>query len=207
MLKNFLILSVALTLMLSACGPQGTPTPDPAAAQNTAIAIAWTWAAETQLAAPTTTPPPTETPIPLPTEAPTLIQTPTVLSTGLETPTFAVVPTNTTSGGASGNPCNQPITTWEVPSAKLIMTNGVKKTNVVLSLYVVTDYGECGYMSFNFSNSTSAEVPTGNYSAFAWVDGKTDFRADTTFRLTPGSWNLMVEQGRLVLRAGCAPDC
>jgi hypothetical protein len=207
MQKRLLILSIALILILSACGPKSTPTPDPLEAQQAALELAWTFAAGTQTAMPTMTPMPTNTPVPLPTEAPILVPTATLLSTGLDAPTPAVYATSTTSAG--GDPCNQPITTWEVPSVKLSMTNNVKKVeNVLISLYVMTDFGECGYMGFNFTKSTSATVPQGNYTAYAWVNGtKEDFQAYTTFRLISGSYNLMVENGRLVLRAGCAPDC
>ncbi|HLA86949.1 MAG TPA: hypothetical protein VJL10_02910, partial [Anaerolineales bacterium] len=63
MLKKLLPVLLAITILLTACGPQGTPTLAPAEVEGTAVAAAWTIVAMTQLAIPTATPvPPTETP-------------------------------------------------------------------------------------------------------------------------------------------------
>ncbi|RME90453.1 MAG: hypothetical protein D6770_02395 [Anaerolineae bacterium] len=197
-----------LAFLLSACGAPAAPTLSPVDAQGTAVAMAMTMAAQTQAAQPPTpTPvPPSPTAIP----SPTATFTPLAVTTPIVTPTtFSLPPTNTpVSSSGSGDECNQPLTKWSAPSVKLAFTNTVKNSTVTLSLYVRTTMGECGYMSFRFTNGSSATVPQGAYTAWAWVDGKKkDFSASTVFTLTPGSWNLFIEEGRLILRAGCAPNC
>src|SRR5687768_1576076 len=81
---------VAMTLIISGCAGEVAPTIDPADLQLTAAAMAVTFVAETQTAAPTDTPfPPTETASPtspptelLPTDTPMLLPTvPTLQAT------------------------------------------------------------------------------------------------------------------------------
>ena len=80
MLKKILPILLALTILLTACAPQGTPTMAPADVQNTAVAAAWTMVAMTQAAIPTATPlPPTETPSPTP--LPTFTAEPLIIPT------------------------------------------------------------------------------------------------------------------------------
>ncbi len=205
-MKRTFTLTLLLSFLLGACGAPATPTLSPADVQGTAVAMAMTMAAQTQAAQPSPTPiPPTPSPIP----SPTATFTPLAVTTPIITPTtLSLPPTNTPLPSGGGDECNQPLTKWEAPSAKLAFTNTVKNSTVTLSLYVRTTLGECGYMSFRFTGGSSATVPQGNYTAWAWVDGKKkDFTASTYFTLTQGSWNLFVEDGRLILRAGCAPNC
>ena len=100
MLKRFLPALLTLAVLLTACGPQGTPTMTSAEVEGTAVSSAWTMVALTQLAIPTATPlPPTETPSPTPSPTLTPLPSPTI------DPALVVAPTSTTSG----DPCNKPL--------------------------------------------------------------------------------------------------
>ncbi len=80
MLKKILPILLALTVLLTACGSQGTPTMAPADVEGTAVAAAWTVVAMTQAAIPTATQlPPTETPSPTP--LPTFTAEPLIVPT------------------------------------------------------------------------------------------------------------------------------
>jgi len=212
MKKSIWIIITALSLLVSSCGSAATPTANPVDVQNTAVAAAFTVVALTQGAVPTVTPvPPTEAPTltPLPTETPLpsptldpLLVSPTSIPTF--TPEIPVASNNSgnTGGGAS---CNQPLTKWQGPSAKLIVTNETKpKGNIVLSLYVVTDLGECGYL-YVYSDSLSG--PVGQYSAGAFVDGKKNFKVFGGFRITEGSWRIVVRNENIVALGSCYPKC
>jgi hypothetical protein len=198
--KRFLILLAVAALILSACGPEPEPTMSPEQVQGTAMGVAMTMVAETQAAIPTATPiPPTDT------------ATPTIPSS--PTPTFQLpltlgaIPTNTLAS-TSGDPCNQPLTTWDGESARLITRNNTKpKGLVTLSLYFTTDTGQCGYIGAQFDSSTTLTVPTGVFSAGAFVDGKKDFKVFGGGRITSGSWSLWIENDSIILKAGCAPNC
>jgi hypothetical protein len=198
--KRVLILIAITALILGACGPEPEPTMSPEQVQGTAMAVAQTMVAETQAAFPTATPiPPTET------ASPTLppSQTPTFLSPLI----LDAIPTNTVAS-TSGDPCNQPLTQWDGESARLILRNNTKpKGLVTLSLYFTADAGQCGYIGAQFSNTTMLTVPTGVFSAGAFVDGKKSFKVFGGGRITSGSWSLWIENESIILRAGCAPDC
>ncbi len=207
MKKNIWIIIAILSLLVSACGSAGTPTVDPVNVQNTAVAAAFTMVAETQAAIPTATPiPPTEAPTltPLPTETPLpeptldpLIASPTII------PTFTQAAS--TSSSSSGDPCNQPLTKWQGPSASLTVSNETNpKGEIVLSLYVVTDLGECGYL---YVYSDSLIGPVGQYSAGAFVNGKKDFKVFGSFRITEAAWKIVVRNKDIVALGGCYPNC
>lgn len=195
---RFFILTLLAGLLLSACG-SATPTLSSSDVQATAVAGAFTKVAMTEMAQPSPTPLP-PTPLPTPTLPPPT-ETPTLQITIGPPPTLTPIPA-ATSGGC------QPLTTWEAPSTKLTVSNQTKPKGVVtLSLTVITDLGECGYISARFENAASLTVPLGSYSAWAWVDGKQDFSVSGSFRLTSGSWKLVIENERMILKAGCAPNC
>ena len=79
MFKRISIILLGGALLLTACGPQGTPTLAPVDVNNTAMAAAVTMVAQTQAAIPTNTPiPPTETPSPTPLPTFTLVPPPPV---------------------------------------------------------------------------------------------------------------------------------
>jgi hypothetical protein len=210
-MKHIWMFFAIAALVLTACGPTPEPTMSPADVQGTAMAAAMTMVAETQAAIPTATPiPPTEPPTATP------FPTNTVPPLSLETPTLAqgvsVFPTNTTvpaSASGSNDPCNQPLTSWGGESAKLTLKNNTKPQGVVTaSLFFNASFGECGYISAQFSGSTTLTVPVGTFSAGAFVDGPKDFKIFGGGTITrPGNYTLWFENESIVLKAGCAPDC
>ena len=199
--KHILFFMFIAVLAMSGCGPAPEPTMSPADVQGTAMAAALTMVAETQAAIPTDTPiPPTETPMPSP--------TPSLTQVIFGTPSFEVFPTATLASTSGDANCNQPLTKWDGEVVKLTARNNTKpKGLVTLSLFFTTDYGACGYIGAQFDNSVTLSVPTGVFSAGAFVDGKKDFKVFGGGRITPGSWSLSIENEAILLKAGCAPDC
>jgi hypothetical protein len=228
MKRNLLIVSILFTLLVSACGSQATPTENPADIQATAQAAAFTMVAQTQQAIPTPTQvPPTEipsqtplpslTPIPLPTQAngtqqpgtlpglPTQPGLPTAagaVPSGLS-PTFT--PQSNAGSGNSQDICNQPLTSWQGPTAKFSIQNQTKpQGTIVLSMYVVTEMNQCGYLIIT---GDSFSGPVGQYSAAAFITGKQNMKAFGGFRITEGSWAIVVRNDDIVAKGGCTPNC
>lgn len=223
-MKYASILFAIATLLLSACGQAPEPTMSPADVQGTAMAGAQTMVAETQAAIPTATSiPPTETPTltPPPTNTvPPLINltqstqgaqvgggTQLAVTQAVNLPPTAV-PTKA-SGSGSNDPCNKPLTAWDGESAQLTLKNNTRPKGVVTaSLYFKASFGECGYISAQFDNSTTLRVPVGTFSAGAFVDGPKDFKIFGGGEITrPGNYSLWFENESIVLKAGCAPNC
>lgn len=162
------IFIILLSIVLSACGAQGTPTINPADVQTTAIAAAFTVVAQTQAAIPTNTPiPPTETPTatPQPTETPVIL----VTETGL-LPTL----TATVQASGGGDPCNQALKSNPAGHpTKILLAN---KTNapITASLYLnITPFGECGYRGYNLAANDSiliTDLTTGCYNVGVFVN-------------------------------------
>jgi len=204
MKRSALMIGVILSVAANACAPQATVTANPLDIQHTAEAAAFTMIAQTEEAIPTAIlAPPTETPSPTP--VPTL--------TSIASPTSGVSPTQTQtavsqSSGSTQDNCNKALTSWEGPAAKLNLANETKPKGVVtLSLYIVTELGECGYLSQQFESSGSLSGPVGQYSAGAFVDGKKDFRVFGGFRIIQGSWTIVVKNESIVAQGGCFPNC
>ena len=110
MLKKILPIILALTVLLTACAPEGTPTMAPEDIQGTAVSAAWTVVAMTQAAIPTATPlPPTETPSPTP--LPTFTAEPLNIPT-LEPLEPLILPT-ATSAPSDPNNCLKPLNVAE----------------------------------------------------------------------------------------------
>lgn len=212
MKRNALIIGVVLSLFVSACGAQATPTVDPVDIQHTAEAAAFTMVAQTQAAIPTATQLP-------PTEAPTLTALPTL--TPITSPTLdgqnstpigltvtpqANIPTFTPQASGSGaDPCNQALTGWQGPSANLNVVNETRpRGTIILSLYVVTELGQCGYL---YVTGESITGPVGQYSAGAFVEGPKNLKVFGGFRITEGSWDIVVRNDNIVALGGCYPSC
>jgi hypothetical protein len=202
MKQNVLTLSVVLVLLVSACTAQAAATVNPLDVQHTAEAAAFTKVAQTEEAMPTSTlKPPTETSTPtIPaTLTPNVTFTANPLlptATGLST----VVSVNT-SAATEAN-CNKPLTTWQGPTARFTIVNETRpKGTIVLSLYVVTELGECGYLT-DLSGG-----PAGLYSAGAFVDGKRDFRVFGGFRIRDGSYKITVRNDKILALGSCYPGC
>ena len=218
-MKRFWIILAIIVLALTACGPAAEPTMSPADVQGTAMAAAMTMVAATQAAIPTATPiPPTDIPSPTPFPTSTLPSLedhpppadPALPSLGVPTQGFAVMPTNTTAPSVGANdPCLQPLTKWEGESAKMYLKNATKpQGTVTIALGFKTPMGECGIISSQFTSSTSVTVPMGTFWASAFVDGKKDFKVfggDVINRT--GNYSLWIENERIILKAGCAPNC
>ena len=192
-----------LSLLLSACaGTSAQPTMNPQDIQSTAVVAASTIVAETMAAIPTDTPvPPTNTPIP-----PTA--TPDASTTAFELAAPTVVATFTSQPAASGptaDPCNKPLTAWQGPSASLNIVYDYspqgKDDKVVVSLWVMTDAGECGFLS------DLSYGPVGQYTAAAYVDGKKDFKVFGGFRITEAGWDIVIRNDKIIALGGCYPNC
>lgn len=198
MKRSALILGVVLSLAASACAPQATPTINPLDIQHTAEAAAFTMVAQTEESIPTATlQPPTETssPTALPTLTPISSPTSAVLLSATATPAPQ-------SSGPTQDDCNKALTSWQGPTAKLSIANNTKpQGKIVLSLWVVTELGECGFL-VDLSSG-----PVGQYSAYAFVDGQKNFKVFGAFRITPGSWKIVVRNESIVAQGGCYPNC
>ena len=210
--RNILILGVIFLLLVSACAPGAAPTANPVDIQNTAAAAAQTMVAETQAALPTATTipptdspsptaPPANTPIPLPTSGtPGLVSTPTGLPT---LPAAQAQPTS--NSGDSQGICNQALTSWQGPTANFAIANQTKpQGTIVLSMYVETEFGQCGYLVIT---GDSFSGPVGQYSAGAFITGKQNFKAFGSFRITAGNWKVVVKNDSIDALGGCFPDC
>jgi len=203
MKQRISILGMILCLVLSACGGEpAAPTLSSADVGATAQAAAFTMIAETQAAIPTNTPlPPTATftSTPLPTE--TATSTPT-LDPSLPTATFTLAPQ---ASGPTQDPCNKILSQWEVPTIKIQVTNETQpQGSIVLSLYVTTALGECGFVPVT---GGAFSGPAGYYSASAFVDGPKDFKVFGGFLLNGGSWRIIIRNETIVAKGGCYPNC
>lgn len=198
MKQKVLTLGVAFVFLISACAPQATATVNPADVQHTAEAAAFTMVAETQASMPTNTAvPPTET------ASPTLPPSLTPLPSATTDPLLATatgVPTLVAQSTEAN--CNKPLTEWDGPSASFTVVNETRpRGTIVLSLYVVADRGECGYLV------DLSQGPVGQYSAGAFVDGDRDFKVFGGFRITEGSWKITVRNNAILALGSCYPGC
>jgi len=166
MLKKILPILLALTILLTACAPQGTPTMAPADVEGTAVSAAWTMVAQTQAAIPTATPlPPTETPSPTP--LPTFTPPPVI-------PTLEqlILPT-ATSAPSDPNNCNRALNMAEAGPMKNIRIENENKSqvNLSLNLYQPNPFGQCGSISYTIKGGEKRKVgiPTGYWYAYSWV--------------------------------------
>ena len=203
------IVAVAV-LFLAACAPQAAPTANPLDVQHTAEAAAFTMVAQTQAAIPTNTAvPPTaaESSTPLPTLTAVASPTPIGDTVIVDTPTGipTLIPQQPTASSASGTAsenCNKALTGWQGPTASFNIVNETRpQGTVVLSLYVVTPLGECGYLA------DLSQGPAGSYSAGAFVDGRQDFRVFGGFQINQGSWDIVIRNDKIVAVGGCYPHC
>ena len=199
---RIIVIGIIFSLILSACGADQTPTLSPADVQSTAQSAAFTIVAETQQAIPTDTPlPPTSTASPTPPPTDTPLPSPT-LDPSLPTATLTLAPQ---SSSPTQDNCNKVLSEWQVPTIRILITNETNpRGTIVLSLYVVTAFGECGFIPV-YGGTVSG--PEGNYSAAAFVDGRRDFKVFGGFLLTGGSWTLVIRNEEIVARGGCYPNC
>ena len=226
-MKRFVPIVLALSILLSSCGALGdlaapaadaTPTMSVEEIRATADALVYEMLTQTAIAMPTNTPvPPTETPLP-PTPTATFTLVPTAVEDAAATPegavaaaspttAVAVIPTNTAaSTSSSAFPCTEkPLTNWDVPSVSMEVVNTVGDTTGSVFLCIVTE-DDAGYISIPAGGS--AQVPYGLYTATAWVTGKKSFNDTIFFDIkTSNALKIVIEDGRVFLRASCWPGC
>jgi len=207
-MKRLLPLILLFSIILSGCGAlnPAAPAADATATisaediRATVDAMVYAMLTQTQAAMPTDTPiPATETP--MPTATFTLV--PTAI---LETATVALLPTATAAALDAYACTKQPLNSWTGGSAKVKITNNVKNTSASVFFCVTTPYGEAGYIVGNAGSSV--EIPYGYVTATAWVSGAKNFNASIGFEVkTPDTRQIVIENGNVYYRAGCAPDC
>ncbi|HXQ36232.1 MAG TPA: hypothetical protein VN843_19625 [Anaerolineales bacterium] len=174
-MKFFSILTLLLmiTLIISACGAQVTPTLNSVQIQDTVIAAALTVVAETQAAIPTVTPPP-----------PTASFTDTPAATNTLPPlptlegTFTSVPS---SNSGSGDPCiNQVLpATLQGETVKIRIHNSTKAT-LALSVYLSQTIPQivCGYRTYTITPGQTLvfnDLVEGCYTLWAWNPEPKDY--------------------------------
>ena len=195
-MKKVFPLILGLTVLLAACGPKATPTIDAASVQASAVAMAFTMAAQTQAALPTATAtlPPTETPTLAP-PSPTFAL-----------PTFpSVLPTATTAAGGNG-PCYH-VMMPDPPGRKFIAR--IWNTNKApvqgnVCLYQDTGQGVTGIIGISLGKNADIilNLPFGCYSAFFWVnDPKSPSQASGSALCANNSdkWTFKIEATRVIL--------
>ena len=167
-MKRFskLALVLIVTLIISACGTQATPTANPADLLSTAGAVAFTMVAETQSAIPTSTPlPPTATFTDTPAPTNTLPALPASQLTSTPGP-------NSNSG--SGDPCVNKAMPTSLPGETVKMRiNNSTKVTLALSVYLnqITPQGQCGYRTYTIASQESLvinDLVEGCYTLWAW---------------------------------------
>ena len=159
-------LYLILTLILSACGTQATPTAAPVDLQGTIAAAAFTVVAQTQAAIPTATPiPPTATFTDTPPPTITLIP---LTSSAV---TFTAVP-NGNSGG--DDPCIHKVMpeTLQGEPVRMRIDNSTKATlSVSVYLNQAVPNGQCGYRSYTLAPGQFVlvnDLVEGCYTLWAW---------------------------------------
>jgi hypothetical protein len=155
-----------IALIITACGPQVTPTVNPIDIQSTMAAAAFTMIAETESAIPTATPlPPTATftDTPAPTETPLALPSSQV--------TLTPVP-NSNSGG--GDPCvNSTLPASLQGETVRIRINNSTEATLALSVYLsqTTPRVVCGYRTYTIAPEQSLilnDLVEGCYTLWAW---------------------------------------
>jgi hypothetical protein len=161
-----LSLALALTLIVSACGAQPTPTAPPVDIQSSAVAAAFTMVAQTQAAIPTATPvPPTETPT----------NTPAVTDTAPPLPAAQVTSTPApNSAGGGDDPCvNKVMPTALQGKTVRIRINNSTKAALAVSVYLnsMGSQSQCGYRVYNLGAQEFIvlnDLVEGCYTLWAW---------------------------------------
>jgi hypothetical protein len=197
MIKRIIPVLMAVTVLLTACGPQGTPTMSAAEVEGTAVAAAWTMVAMTQEAIPTATElPPTETPSP----------TPLPTFTPLAEPTQELIIPTATTAPSSGGSCLGPINMGEAGPTSRVRIENETGGNITISLNLwESAFGQCGAVSYSLSKNEKliVNLPRGSWWAYAWVtSGGSNSTASCSFVLRPADTDLV----RLVVQKESCRD-
>ncbi len=192
-MKRFVFFLTVAALFLSACSASSSAPATPALSaedvQSTAVAMAWTMAAQTAAAMPTETPVPTDTPTATP--SPTLAATPTPFASATPMPTAT----------EAKDACDQPLMSWGGQSAPIVVDNRTNEQISAISIYVsYTARGECGYVP---ANAYSFSVPYGCFYAYAWMTGKKNYSTSGgPFCVNnPDKWLLVIKQSQITLKS------
>jgi hypothetical protein len=159
--KLISIISILMIVMLSACGPEPTPTLSVADAQNTAIAAAWVALTQTQAAMPTAT----QTPVP---PTPTMTFTPPPTATLFPTVVPATMPDTSAT-----DPCNEPPP--QEPKGTQVKVRFVNKSdgivNLAFGMTQENEQDECGTYSFTIGRyeEPEATILSGCYWGYGWI--------------------------------------
>lgn len=161
-----LTLSLVITLVVSACGTEATPTASPIDLQGTMVAAAATVVAETMAAIPTATPvPPTATSTDTP--VPTNTLPPLPPANGTLTP----LPNGNTGGG---DPCiykTLPATLKGEPIQVRIDNSTKAVVSVSVYLQQASPQGVCGYRGYTLDAGEFIvlnDLVEGCYTLWAW---------------------------------------
>lgn len=192
-MKKLLPMILALIVLLTACGQQGTPTLDAASVNATAMSMALTMSAQTQAAIPTNTPvPPTETPTLTPLPSPTF-NLPT-LPASLATATIS-----------AKDPCDQ-LHPADAPGRRtnLRITNETKFPITLSAWLSMTPHGVCGYaptVPYNLSRNQQiiVEVLQGCYTFSAYV--KDGWVSTNGCMNNTDLWMLYIRSDSIVLKS------
>jgi len=204
-MKRFSILAqtLAITLIISACGgaSQATPTVNLTDLQSTALAAASTLVAETQAAIPTATPPPpTATLLPVPTLGPTFTPLPAGVVVFTSTPVVNASPTD---------PCVNQVLPASLTGQKIkIRIDNPTKATIMVSVNLQSGnpQGVCGYRGYTLAGGQSlviTDLVEGCYSIWAWNPDPKEY-----FMVTNGtsclnnskSWTFDVSTNSIKLR-------
>ena len=163
-MKKVLPLILVLTALLAACGPKAAPTMDAASVQASAVAMAYTMAAQTQSALPTATftPSPTATFTPAP-PTPTFFVLPTI-------PTVLASPTK-----AGDGPCwhaMMPNPPGRKFTARIWNTTGAPVNGNICLYWDRSGNEVTGVIGISLGKNADVrlEVPQGCYSSFFYVN-------------------------------------
>lgn len=202
-MKRFSILTqiLVLTLIISACGSQETPTVDVKDLQSTMLAAASTLVAATEAAIPTGTPlPPTAT----------VTNTPVATNTFLPLPTLGATFTLSPVGNSGGNdPCVNNVLPASLTgnTIKIRVDNPTKGTiNLTVYLQSGNPQGICGYRAYILNAGGSLvinDLIEGCYSLWAWNPDPKDYfmvTNGTSCLNTSSNWTFDISKNGISLR-------
>jgi len=205
--RSITTVSIAIVLILSACGAQtaAIPTTNPLDVQSTAVAAAFTIVAQTQAAIPTATPlPPTTavTATALPTDTPLSLPSAQV-SAAQATFTPAAVSTNS----SGGDPCKTRTLSSPNGASTIIRIANTTKANVTISLYLneAAGKGVCGWRTYQLGKNGDVVITDliqGCYNLWAWSDDtKLHFNvaSGTSCINSPQKWTFFISSSTIKL--------
>ncbi len=199
-MKYSMFVSGILALLLTACGAQAAPTVDPAQVQASAIAAASTMVAATQAAIPTATATLEASPTPLPSPTP------------FELPTLDILSSPTIASQSGTDNCVHPLDMGAAGRGHptLLKNESSGTVNLSLNLYQPNAFGQCGAISYaNITKNSSilAQLPAGNWYAYAWGSAKgTNYKATGYFFVQPANFDkldLCIRDSVIVYKPQC----